>query len=306
MNFKQLEAFYWLSQIQNYRQTAERLGLTQPAVSARIQSLENDLGKTLIDRDAPGFRLTDQGFEVAEFALQFLNLRETMNARLLDKQKLRLSLGLAGMVAITWGPALRVRMLSDHPEIMLDIYSGSDLQLRRLIEAGTLDIAFTASGPRVPGWDFITRYTVGWVARPDVIAGSALPMTPEGLRNLPLVLYPKTSPLFNPVAEYVDEMRSQPAPRHYGNSLATICEMVRQGYGASALSLAALERDIAAGNLVQIPVTDAIAPLDVACTHINRARRNQVHLVLTIAREISQAWCAEHPAHASFLETSKG
>ena len=305
MNFKQLEAFYWLSQIQNYRQTAERLGLTQPAVSARIQSLESDLGKTLIDRDAPGFRLTDQGIEVAEFALQFLNLRETMNARLLDKQKLRLSLGLAGMVAITWGPALRDRILADHPEIMLDIYSGSDLQLRRFIEAGTLDIAFTASGTRVPGWDFVTRYTVGWVARPDVIAGRSLPMTPEGLRNLPLVLYPKTSPLFNPVAEYVDEMRSQPAPRHYGNSLATICEMVRQGYGASALSLAALEGDIAAGNLVQIPVTEAIAPLDVACTHVNRARRSQVNLVLGIAREICQAWCAEHPTHAAFLETSK-
>ena len=59
----------------------------QPAVSARIQSLENDLGKTLIDRTAPSFRLTDQGIEVADFALQFLNLRETMNTRLLDKHK---------------------------------------------------------------------------------------------------------------------------------------------------------------------------------------------------------------------------
>ena len=95
MNFKQLEAFYWLSQIQNYRQTAQRLGLTQPAVSARIQSLENDLGKTLIDRTAPSFRLTDQGIEVADFALQFLNLRETMNTRLLDKHKQRLAIGQA-------------------------------------------------------------------------------------------------------------------------------------------------------------------------------------------------------------------
>lgn len=304
MNFKQLEAFYWLSQIQNYRQTAERLGLTQPAVSARIQSLENDLGKSLIDRDATGFRLTDQGIEVAEFALQFLNLRETMNSRLLDKRKQRLTIGLAGMVAITWGPILRARVEAEHPEIMLDIYAGSDLQLRRFIDAGTLDIAFTASGDRMAGWDFTTRYTVGWVARPDLITGRELPMTPEGLREMPLVLYPKTSPLFNPVAEYVDEMRSQPAPRHYGNSLATICEMVRQGYGASALSLSALEADIASGNLTQIPVTDTIAPLDVACTYINRARRKHVGLILEIARDVCETWCGEHSAHASFLQTA--
>ncbi|PJF09219.1 LysR family transcriptional regulator [Pseudorhodobacter sp. MZDSW-24AT] len=306
MNFKQLEAFYWLSQIQNYRQTAERLGLTQPAVSARIQSLETDLGKVLIDRDAPGFRLTDQGMEVAEFALQFLNLRETMNARLLDKQKLRLSLGLAGMIAITWGPVLRQRMAAAHPEILLDIYSGSDLQLRRFIDAGTLDLAFTASGSRVPGADFTTRFTVGWVARPDVIAGRALPMSRAALRDLPLVLYPKTSPLFNPVAEYIDEMHSQPAPRHYGNALATICEMVRQGYGASALSLAALEADLARGDLVEIAVAEAIAPLDVACTHVNRARRTQVNLVLSMAREVCEQWCAEHPRYTSFLARPEG
>ncbi|WP_292294861.1 substrate-binding domain-containing protein, partial [Marivita sp.] len=163
---------------------------------------------------------------------------------------------------------------------------------------------FTASGDRTAGWDFTTRYTVGWVARPDLITGRDLPMTPEGLREMPLVLYPKPSPLFNPVAEYVDEMRSQPAPRHYGNSLATICEMVRQGYGASALSLSALEADIRAGNLTQIPVTDKIDPLDVACTYINRARRKHVGLILEIARDVCETWCREHSAHASFLQTA--
>lgn len=304
MNFKQLEAFYWLSQTQNYRLTAERLGLTQPAVSARIQSLESDLGKVLIDRGAPVFMLTDQGMEVAEFALQFLNLRETMNARLLDKQKLRLSLGLAGMIAFTWGPVLRDRLRTEYPEIILDIYAGSDIQLRRFITAGTLDLAFTASGDRVRGWDFTTRFEVGWVSRPDVIAGYALPMTPDSVRKLPLVLYPKTSPLFNPVAEYVDEMQSQPAPRHYGNSLSTICEMVRQGYGASALSLAAVERDIENGTLVRIPVIEPIAPLNVACTHVNRARRTQIKQVMELARDTARSWCKNHPAHTSFHETA--
>ncbi|WP_372836845.1 LysR family transcriptional regulator [Puniceibacterium confluentis] len=302
MNFKQLEAFYWLSQIGNYRLTAEHLGLTQPAVSARIQSLESDLGKTLIDREASGFRLTDQGMEVAEFALQFLNLRETMNARLLDKKMTRLSLGLAGMLAFSWGPRLRDRLQSEFPETHFDIYAGSDVQLRRFVEAGTLDLAFTASGDRVAGPNFVTEFEVGWAAHPDVIAGQALPLTPEALRRLPLVLYPRTSPLFNPVADYIDEMRSHPAPRHYGNSLATICEMVRQGYGASALALAPLEQDIAAGRLVHIPVTETIAPLCVACTHVNRARKKQVGAVLSLARDTARDWCAAHPTYSSFSD----
>lgn len=302
MNFKQLEAFYWLSQIQNYRQTADRLSLTQPAVSARIQSLESDLGKMLIDRDAPVFRLTDQGVEVAEFALNFLNLREAMTARLQDKRKRRITVGLAGMATLTWGPALRDAVRAKHPDILLDIYSGSDAQLLKFIEAGTLDAAFTASGDRVPKADFMVKYNVGWAARPDVIAGQDLPMTPETLRDLPLVLYPKTSPLFNPVAEYVDEMRARTAPRHYGNSLATICEMLRLGYGASALALTALEADIAEGRLVEIPVSEPIAPLEVACTFFNRARRNQVGMVLDLAREVARDWCMAHQRYSSFIE----
>lgn len=300
MNFKQLEAFYWLSQIRNYRLTAERLGLTQPAVSARIQSLEEDLGKTLINRDAAGFVLTDQGIEVAEYALQFLNLREAMTTRLQDKRERRLTVGLAGMAAITWGPLLCDAVRAADSELLLDVYAGSDIQLRGFIASGTLDVAFTASGDRVEAADFSVRYDVGWAARPDVVAGRTLPMTPEALRALPLVLYPKTSPLFNPVADYVEEMRERPAPRHYGNSLATICEMVRLGYGASALALTALAADIAGGTLVEIPVTEGIAPLDVACTHVNRARGKQVRAVLGLAREAAREWCAAYPAYNSF------
>lgn len=302
MNFKQLEAFYWLSQIQNYRQTAQRLGLTQPAVSARIQSLEADLGKNLIDRDAAGFRLTDQGMEVAEFALQFLNLRETMNSRLLDKQKQRLSIGLAGMAAMTWGPMLAECVRRDLPELMLDVYSGSDMQLARFIDAGTLDVAFTASGDRVPEATFTCRFEVGWIARPELVEGVVGPLTPEALRNLPLVLYPKTSPLWNPVATVIDEMESQPAPRHYGNSLTTIAEMVRLGYGASALALSAVASELDNGQLLRLDVTDEMPPLHVACTYANRARRKQVSLVLELARECAVSWSREHPNYTSFIE----
>lgn len=300
MNFKQLEAFYWLSQIGNYRKTADRLGLTQPAVSARIQALETHLGKTLIDREAPEFRLTDQGVEVSEFALSFLNLQEAMTARLQDKKKRRISVGLVGMAAFTWGALLRERVQTEYPDMLLDIYSGSDLQLGKFVDAGTLDIAFTAGGDRVATTDFAVTYQVGWVARPDLIVGQTFPMTPDSLRDLPLVLYPKSSPLFNPVAQIIDEMSSRSAPRHFGNSLATICEMVRSGYGASALALAALEREIAAGHLVEIPVTQPVEPLNVACTYANRARRKQVREVLDLSRTVAQDWCQANSRYSSF------
>jgi len=300
MNFKQLEAFYWVTQFGNHRQTADYLGLTQPAVSARIQSLEKDLGKVLIDRDAPGFVLTDEGIEVAEFAVQFLNLRDAMAGKLQDNHRRRLSIGLAGMAALTWGPLLR-DLVADSCDLMLDVHVGSDLQIRRFVEAGSLDLAFTATGDRVNA-SFAVRYHVGWVARPDVVEGRALPMSPEELRNLPLVLYPKTSPIFMPVAESIEDLQGRPAPRHYGNSLATICEMLRLGYGASALALTALEKDIEAGLLLEIPATEPLPYLEVACTHANRARQKHVSKILKLAQEAAKTWASDHERFATYVD----
>ena len=55
MNFKQIEAFYWLTQLHNHQRVADHLGLTQPAVSARIAGLEDMLNAQLIDRASAGF-----------------------------------------------------------------------------------------------------------------------------------------------------------------------------------------------------------------------------------------------------------
>ena len=302
MNFRQLEAFYWLSQIQSYRQTAERLGLTQPAVSARIKSLEVELGKTLIDRDAAGFQLTEHGIEVAEFALQFLDLRETMNIRLLDKRKVRLAVGLAGTASLTWGPVFLQRVRQEFPDMVLDVFSGSSLQINRFVNAGTLDLAFTASKVWAPGTTFAVRYDMGWVARPDIIANVPQPLTQKALTSLPIVLYPKTSPIWNPMAELIDKVPDAPAPRHYGNSLPAMCEMLRLGYGASALALSAVENDLDSGKVIRIPVTEEIAPLDIGCTFANLARRKQVNLLMDVIRDVAATWCRDTSKFATFVD----
>ncbi|UIY29852.1 LysR family transcriptional regulator [Neorhizobium galegae] len=87
MNFKQLEAFYWLTRLKSYQRVADHIGLTQPAVSARISGLEDSLGIPLVDRAQSDFTLTEQGYEVAEYAETFLNLSETLTSRLKSKQK---------------------------------------------------------------------------------------------------------------------------------------------------------------------------------------------------------------------------
>ena len=61
MDLGQLEAYLRVAEHRNFSRAAEDLGLTQPSVTARIQTLERDLGESLFERNGRGVRLTEVG-----------------------------------------------------------------------------------------------------------------------------------------------------------------------------------------------------------------------------------------------------
>lgn len=306
MNFKQLEAFYWLSKLGNYQRVAERLSLTQPAVSARIHGLEEMLDLCLVERCGHDFALTEAGHAVADYAEQFLNLREAMNARLEQRQRQRLSIAMTAPAALTWGAPLRDGIARYAEDLLVDFHASANYQLRPMIASGGIDIAFLSNDAGLSSISdsFAVQYRVGWVARSDTIADVATPKTPDELRRMPLILYPRTSPLFSPIAEYVDEDQLSRGPRHYANSLPMIVEMLRQGFGPTAIPLAVVEDDIANGALVEIPTTTALAPLEIRCVHLNQSRRPLIDDILAVARTTAEAWCGRHGDYARFIEAA--
>ena len=68
MEFSQLEAFLEAANRGSFRRAADALYLSQPSVSARVQTLESEVGVTLFHRTARGVRLTDMGRIFLPFA----------------------------------------------------------------------------------------------------------------------------------------------------------------------------------------------------------------------------------------------
>jgi len=68
MEFSQLEAFLEAANRGSFRQAADALYLSQPSVSARVQTLESEVGVALFHRTARGVRLTDMGRTFLPFA----------------------------------------------------------------------------------------------------------------------------------------------------------------------------------------------------------------------------------------------
>lgn len=78
MNFKSLEVFYWVVNLNSFDKAAVKLHTTQPAVSQRIASLEEELGIKALERSSRTIKLTAKGRVLYDYAERFMALRAEM------------------------------------------------------------------------------------------------------------------------------------------------------------------------------------------------------------------------------------
>src|SRR5881628_24033 len=76
MDTKQLAAFCAVVERSSFSQAADQLGVTQPAVSLQIRSLEERLGRRLLDRSGRRVEPTEAGLRLYRGAQRLLALEE--------------------------------------------------------------------------------------------------------------------------------------------------------------------------------------------------------------------------------------
>ncbi len=147
------KTFLTIIEVGNFRIASEKLHVTQSTVSARIKSLEEQLGKQLFVRNKSGATLTQAGLNFQEFALSFIQLWEKAQNKVSseDVYKDHVSIGarpgLWEPVLMKWLPWAK----SEFPEIAYRIEFGIAADLIRKLEEGIIDIAILLSAPTMPG-----------------------------------------------------------------------------------------------------------------------------------------------------------
>src|SRR5690242_17416519 len=78
MDTRQLAAFCEVVERKSFSQAADRLGVTQPAVSLQVRALEKRLGKQLLDRSGRRVEPTEAGARLYRAAQRMLTLEEQL------------------------------------------------------------------------------------------------------------------------------------------------------------------------------------------------------------------------------------
>ena len=142
MNIDDMRALVAVVEGGSLAHAAARLHLTQPAITRRLQRLEESLGVTLLDRDQKPARPTEQGRSAYRACVDILHATEDLRravGRPSAGQVLRLGVTPGVMDAVlrpVFGGLSR-----DVPDGRLDLRTGPSIDLRAALRGGELDAA---------------------------------------------------------------------------------------------------------------------------------------------------------------------
>ena len=144
MELKQLEHLLAIIDCGSLSGAADRVGLTQQAISRSLARLEESLGGQLFERNARGVTLTRLGETVAEHARDVIasaGRLEIAAAAELGLERGKLVIGLSPIAAMTKIGYRVTEFAESHPKLRIDIESGIEQDFAAKIHRGQVDIA---------------------------------------------------------------------------------------------------------------------------------------------------------------------
>ncbi|MGX6444058.1 LysR family transcriptional regulator [Neobacillus sp. K501] len=140
---QQLHVFVTVAEMENFSRAAEKLHMTQPAVSQYIQSFERTMGSKLLDRSNKFVRLNKAGVIVYHHAKEILGLYAKMHY-LVDDLTNKASGSLSIGASYTFGeyilPHVIAKMHEKYPLITPTIAIGNTKEIAKLVLGHQLDV----------------------------------------------------------------------------------------------------------------------------------------------------------------------
>ncbi len=210
MEIHQLKTFATVASEGSITRAAERLYLSQPAVSAHIKAIEDTLGLLLFERTPKGMQLTDDGQRLLIKAEQTLAAhREVLDeaSRIRGRISGRLRLGMRGDGCTELLGRLLTRLAEQHPDVDVTLRHGHSEDILEGIRQGDLDAGFynTAVEPE-------SIFTVYEVARFGLYLTAPLGLVPvteqidwSALERLPWIVCPTSGTCCGRAAERLFE-----------------------------------------------------------------------------------------------------
>ncbi|MFT6386659.1 MAG: DNA-binding transcriptional LysR family regulator [Cellvibrionaceae bacterium] len=253
MNFKRIEAFFWVSKLSSFSKAAEQQCTTQPAISSRIAVLEEELGVKLFQREGNSkVFLTPKGHELMPYAekLVYFAKEFTNAANNAAAYSGLLRLGVSETIAHSWLSFFLKRFQENVPGVAIELTVDVSVTLAKQLTSGTIDIAFLVgplSDPVIVN-EHLETVPLIWVASPKLKIGSDYkPLS--FLSQWPIITYARNTTPYNEITREFAKCSERPARLFASSSLAVCRQLVIDGMGVSALPVDVIKPNLDNGSM---------------------------------------------------------
>ncbi|HSV46311.1 MAG TPA: LysR family transcriptional regulator [Ramlibacter sp.] len=243
MNFKQLEAFQAIMASGSTTAAAQRLGLSQSAVSRLLGQFEEDLGLRLFVRQNGRLVPTREADALVQDAQTLVDSaqcfrRHSEQLRIGGFRRRLLKVALPATLATGLMPPLAERFMRLHPDVVLEVLTGSYRDSERAILSRDADLGLVRVPTEMPG-----LRAVGTLESDAVCImprGHALEkkrsVAAADLEDVPMVLLGRQRLVRHDVDMAFRQARVQPRVAAEVHSVAVACSLVAQGIGVSIVN----------------------------------------------------------------------
>ena len=143
MNLSTIQTFLAIAEVGQLNRAAERLHVTQSTITARLNTLESELGQTLFQRRKSGAELTSAGFRFQRYAQLMMDTWRQARQETALPANIDTSFNL-GCHTDLWqglGSDMFEYLHDHHPEVAISAWSGEQPELDRWLGSGLIDAA---------------------------------------------------------------------------------------------------------------------------------------------------------------------
>lgn len=245
MNLRFVEAFYWVATLRSVSRAAEKLFITQSAMSSRIAALEEELGTLLLDRRDKSFRLTIAGARFLIHAQKLLELQRTAKEELsggnvVGEKVLRV--GAIESVMHSWLTEWLSALRKQHDGLAIELTVETTPLLLDHVHRGVVDLVFAAAPASTGNVSSAAMPTMDMVFMGNRETHSSRQYSDKDTAAMDIMTFQRGS---QPYIGLIDLLRArgiEGARIHAISSISAMVELVEANFGIATLPRAAAVR----------------------------------------------------------------
>lgn len=260
MNPKNLQSFMKVVEFGTFNRAAAQLHITQPALSRRIGSLEDEVKAKLFDRRGQGVTLTDAGVALRDHAEGLLRHIEQVRLEMTSRATTpsgSLSVGLPAPFRTIISNTLVPAFCLDYPQVKLHVFENTPHLILNMLFAGSLEVGVISREEPTPGLTcepFVTEQLF-LAGAPHHRLKLDRSVSASRLAELPLVQAVRPSAVRTLLARYASEKGLTFNYNVEVDSIHLMIDVAASGHSFTALPYSAIREQVRAGRICAAPLT---------------------------------------------------